>query len=91
MPASPCQPNEPGPVSLSPALRLPGCARPAVSTASYFILTHQPLPLSGAMAPANYVVRTNTTGGLRPAKCDAPPGEWVTVPYSGTGEGYLCL
>lgn len=43
------------------------------------------------MAPANYVVRTNTSGGLRPQQCDAPPGEWLTVPYSGVGQGYLCL
>ena len=58
-----------------------------------YLSTHpfHPHPCSGAMAPANYIVRTNTTGGLRPEKCDAPPGQWVTVPYTGAGEGYLCL
>ena len=55
------------------------------------VFCRNPSPRRGAMVPANYVVRTNTTGGLRPQQCDAPAGQWLTVPFSGAAQGYLCL
>ncbi|PRW05832.1 hypothetical protein C2E21_9455 [Chlorella sorokiniana] len=45
---------------------------------------------SGVLAPANYMVRFNTSGGAHPEQCTAGPGEWQLVPFRAMYEGYLC-
>ncbi|KAI7841436.1 hypothetical protein COHA_004831 [Chlorella ohadii] len=44
----------------------------------------------GVLAPANYMVRYNTSGGVHPKQCTAKPGEWQLVPFTATYDGYLC-
>lgn len=51
----------------------------AVVPRSTFTCPHRP---AGTLPKANYVVRTNVTGGGAPRNCTAPQGQWVLVLYT---------
>lgn len=45
---------------------------------------------AGEVPNFSYLTRTNSTGGGTPTTCDAPEGEWVTVPYTTVYTFHVC-